>query len=699
MDVADLLLEIGTEEIPSGYFKHILGLLSFKESPVVKELFQARQIKVDNTYCYSTPRRIILHIKDIPTQQDIVVEGPPERVAFSKDREPTRALKAFLEKNQAAPEDIEIYDGKKEKRIRLRKTGVPNKEVLEEVLPKAIKSLDFPKTMRWSEEGTFFARPIRWLLALFGNQILRFSLAGIESSNMTSGHRFLGHPRIKVKDVSSYFKLLSRNHVLWDNRQRKEKILLFLQKKNWHENQGLLEEVNNIIEYPHFIEGVFRKEYLTLPKEVLLASMSKHQRIFCLKDKQGELTNRFIAVLNGKYRGLSRIRTHHEDVLDARLKDALFFYKSDTKRPLSEWAEGLSAVVFHKQLGTLKDKAGRLKDIAGYLSKHLKITEQEKKDLSRAISLCKGDLLTQMVREFPSLQGVMGGYYALSSGENEEVAGAIREHYLPRFADDILPETTLGSISSLADKFDNIICYFKIGKFPKGNWDLYALRRQGIGIISILLRKEISLSLPAVFDRVYDISPGEYNKEKLKSIFSDFFKERFISFVKERFNYKHDLLESIIARGVDDPGNCFLKLESLNSIIDEIYFEKARCIVERTHNIIRSSKEAVKEIESSLFKNKNERSLYDRYRNVKREFEGLCLKEEYRKATELYANSLFDEIHSFFAEVMVNVDDKALRSNRLGLLSAINRLYVENIADLSKIVQAQAPPGTTTCAQ
>lgn len=686
METKDLLLEIGTEEIPSGYFKHILALLSFGEGGVIKELFEARQIKADCAFCYSTPRRIILYIKDIPTHQDVVIEGPPERIAFDNNREPTKVLQAFLEKNQSSLEDIEIYMGEKEKRTRITKKGVPNKEILEEILPKVIKSLDFPKVMRWGKEDIVFARPIRWLLALFGNEVMRFSLGGITSSNITSGHRFLGHPKIKVKDASSYFKLLSKNYVIWDDPKRKEKILTFLRKKNWYENEQLLEEVNNLIEYPYFIEGVFKKKYLALPKEVLLASMSKHQRIFCLKDKKGELTNRFVAVINGKYRGLKLIRRHYEEVLDARLKDALFFYNSDTKKPLSEWAQDLSGVIFHKQLGTIRDKIARMKNIASFLTKYIEITAEEKKSLSRAVSLCKADLLTQMVREFPSLQGVMGGYYAFSSKENEEVAKAIGEHYLPRFADDILPDTTLGAICSLADKFDNIICYFKIGKFPKGNWDLYALRRQGIGIISILLKKELPLSLSAIFDYAYDLAPGEYNEEKLKIIFLDFFRERFVSFLKERFSYRHDLLESVMACGPDDLQNCFLRLESLNSIIDGTSFEKARCIVERTHNIVRSSKVAVETPRPSLFKDENERSLYDKYSSIRNGFERLCLEKEYRKATELYAEGLFDELHSFFEEVLVNVDDKALRSNRIGLLSAINRLYVDNIADLSKIV-------------
>ncbi|NQT90505.1 MAG: glycine--tRNA ligase subunit beta [Candidatus Omnitrophica bacterium] len=685
METRDLILEIGTEEIPSGYFAHILDLLSFKEGSI-KEIFEAEHIRIEGAASYSTPRRIILMLKDIPISQDMVIDGPPTRVAYDKAKAPTKALEAFIKKNDASIDDIEVFQDKKEQRVRLTKKGVSNKEALERILPKVIRSLDFPKTMRWNEEDFVFARPLRWILALFGDEILRFSLAGIESSNITYGHRFLGHDKIKVKDADSYFRVLEKNHVMWDNEQRKDKILTFLQKKRWQENMQLLEEVNNLVEYPYFLEGTFKKDYLTLPEEVLLASMSKHQRIFCLKDKQDALTNRFGAVLNGRYRGMRGIRRNYENVLDARLKDAFFFYESDTKKSLADWAEGLGEMVFHKELGTVKEKVERLKEIAAFFLKETGIKGVDKKALSRAISLSKADLLTQMVREFPSLQGVVGGYYALVSGEGNEVATAIGEHYLPRFSGDHLPKTEAAIICSLADKFDNIVCYFKIGKFPKGSWDLYALRRQSIGIISILLNKQIHLSLEKAFDYVCGITPASCDKGKIKVVYLNFFKERFIAFIKEKYDYRYDLLDSVIASGVDDPYDCSLKLGDLDSMIDEPCFEKARCIVERTYNITRSSKLKAEEPKAALFKDAKERSLYGRYKEIRDEFMGLCAGKEYRRATELYGDSLAEEVHSFFADVMVNVSDKDLKKNRTALLSAINRLYRDNIADLSKIV-------------
>jgi len=687
MSTDNLLLEIGTEEIPSGYFGHILDMLSSKDDSPVRMHLESHNIKVNKVSSFSTPRRIILLVEDIPFTQDVEIEGPPKRVAYDQDRNPTKALEAFLKKNNSAIEDISTRSSQKEDRIVLKRKDVSNVEVLKDVLPKIVKALDFPKSMRWEGEGFLFARPIRWILALLGDEVVDFTVGGVRSSNITHGHRFFGKKNIKIKNASAYFKALKKNHVFWDNEARKKMQLDFLKKKKWYENKELLDEVNNLIEYPYFLEGEFSKEFLNLPKDVLLASMSKHQRIFCLNDKHGELTSKFVAVLNGNFRGRKNIKKHYEEVLGARLKDAHFFYESDTKKPLSAWAEDLKAVVFHKELGTLSDKVERLKDISTFLAKSFSLDQAQKKSLVQAIRLCKADLLTQMVREFPSLQGAMGKYYALDSGEEQSVADAIGEHYLPRFADDLMPQSTLGTLCSLADKLDNIVCYFKIGKFPKGSWDLYALRRQAIAVISMLIKNRVRLSLSDIFDFVYAMAPAEADEKKIKNIFLDFFRERFIAFVKERYGYRYDLIESITTNNqLDDLGNCFLKLESLNSIIDESCFESARSVVERSYNIIRSEKLTAPEIKRSLLKEQEEKNLHDRLSSFEKEFKELCMSEEYQQATKLYADNLYDDLHLFFDKVMVNVDDKALKSNRMALLFKIHDLYASNIADLSKII-------------
>jgi len=686
MSTQDLLLEIGTEEIPSGYFNHVMALLSCREEGGIRRLFAAQNINLHKVFSYSTPRRLILHVKDIPAAQDISILGPPLRIAYDQEKKPTKALLAFAKKNNAPIEDVVTDESGEEPRVMLKKKDVSNAQILADILPNLIRLLDFPKTMRWDSCGFMFARPIRWLLAIFGEKVISFEFAGLRSSSITSGHRFLGHKKIKVKNAEAYFKLLNKNYVIWDNEARKSKILSYLEKKRWHENKQLLNEVNNLVEFPVFIEGEFREEYLKIPSEVLLASMSKHQRVFCLQNKKGELVNRFVGVINGNYGNRKQIIKNFENVLDARLKDALFFYEADTKKPMQFWSEGLKGVVFHKKLGTVAEKVERLKKTGQFLLKATGINDCDKNYLLRAISLCKADLLTQMVGEFPSLQGVIGRYYALYSNEPKPVANAIGEHYLPRFADDDVPATNIGVLCSLTDKIDNIVCYFKIGKFPKGGWDLYALRRQAIAIISILQKKKLTFSLSDTFDFVYPICPGDFNEEKLKNIFLDFFKDRFIYFSKMRFGYRHDIIEAVTACGIDDLYNSFLKLESLNSIIDEHYFEKSRSIVERTYNIIKTSKDRIENVLPALLQEPEEQALYKEFKQLKPVFKQYCVDKEYIKATQLFGESLSRIVHDFFDKVMVNVDKKSLRVNRLGLLTCINKLYIDNIADLSKIV-------------
>ncbi len=688
MSTKNLIFEIGTEELPAAYLDIAVDALSFKQGSAISALFESYNVKFDKAYAYATPRRLILNIKDIPLTQDITIEGPPARIAYGADKKPTKALEAFLKKNNAAIQDIALLEDGKEERVAIKRPDVPNTDMLSQLLPKVAGMVIFPKAMRWDDSGIAFARPIRWLLAVFGQQVIRFNYAGIFSSNTTRGHRFLGRNLIKIKNENDYFKALGRDNIIWDKDERSKKITAFLKKRRWHKNQELLNEVSNLAESPFPVEGAFKQEYLKIPKEVLLASMSKHQRIFCLQDKRGNLINRFVGVLNGNYKNKRQIVKNFENILDARLKDALFFYKTDTRVPLSKWAEGLGGLIFHKELGTVLDKVIRLKKIAEFLHNESR-SGVCKKALQKAITLCKADLLTSMVKEFPSLQGVIGMYYAADSNEAKDVSLAIGEHYLPRFADDDMPRSELGALLSLADKLDNIICYFKIGKFPKGSNDLYALRRQGIGIISVLIKKGIHLSIGEAFNAIYEICPGGFQKNKLENIFMDFFRDRFIFFVKARFSFRHDLIESAVTGGFNDMYKTYLILKSLDSIIDEIYFERARVVVERTHNIIKASNVAPDNVSESLFSEPQEIEVYRNLKNIKTEFTRYCAEGGYAAATEVFSNALYGCVHDFFDKVMVNVAESKIRINRISLLYEINRLYIDNIADLSKIVSKQ----------
>jgi len=683
MSTRDLIFEIGTEELPSADIDSAIFALTLDRQGPVKSLFESCNIKYDEAYAYASPRRIILFLKDVPLTQDAVIQGPARRICYDDKGLPTKALESFLQKNNAKANDVEISADEKEPKVFIRKRFVSNSEILKGLLPKIPELIPFSKKMRWNKTGFMFSRPIRWFTVIFGDKILKFQAAGVESSNITRGHRFLGNQNIRIKSAKDFFKALSRNNVLWDNKLREKKIFDFLFKKRFYLNADLVHEAANLVEQPCFAEGVFKKEYLEIPKEVILASMSKHQRIFCLLGKDNKLTNRFVAVLNGNYGNKKKIVKNIENVLEARLKDAMFFYRSDLKKSLSEWAKGLSGFVFHKQIGTMADKALRMKQISEFFSHSL--GKEETGTLLRAISLCKTDLLTQMVGEFPSLQGVMGGYYAKMSNETEAVSVAISEHYLPRFSGDDTPCSLLGALCSLCDKLDNIVCYFKIGKFPKGNQDIYALRRQGIGIISILISNKIELSLNGIFDFIYDMAPGNFEKSKLKAIFLDFFKDRFVNYVKTKYGFGYDLILSA-TEDLDDIYKTYLKLDSLHSIIMEPYFEKARVIVERSHNILKASKGAPKAVDESLFNHEQEKVLFACLKNVRKEFIDLCRQRRYQQATRLYADSIFESLHDFFDKVMVNVDHEQSRVNRLSLLYEINRLYTGNIADLSKFI-------------
>ncbi|MDD5504162.1 MAG: glycine--tRNA ligase subunit beta [Candidatus Omnitrophica bacterium] len=686
MSTTDLILEIGTEELPSHDLDAALESLAFRKGSPIEALFLSNNIKYSKASAYATPRRLILHISDIPLCQDMLIEGPPVRIAYDEQNRPTKALEAFLKKNNAAISDIikPAAAGSGDLRVSIKRQDISNAGILPSALAKIAGLMNFAKTMRWNGTGAAFSRPIRWIVALFGDKVLSFEYAGIKSSNATRGHRFLGRDFIKVKNPCHYFKTLKKNHVVWDNNERRKIILSFLEKKRWHPNDELLSEVVNLVEKPCFIEGSFDKKYLQIPREVLLAAMSKHQRIFCLEDKNSALASRFAGVLNGAKKNTKQIIKNFENVLEARLKDALFFYKSDTKKPLTEWAQGLDGIVFYKGLGTIHDKAQRIKKIALFISRNY-YPGIDENDIAKAAPLLKADLLTSMVREFPSLQGIMGMYYAKDSGYPDAVSRAISEHYLPRFASDKLPSTDMGSLFSLADKFDNIVSYFSIGKSPKGNWDPYALRRQAIGIILILMETKKSLSLSGVIDFCLEQYAGSETKSKCRQAIQLFLKDRLVSILKAKGQYRHDLIESVMASGADDIYKTCLKLNELNSIINSPEFEQARVIVERTHNIVAAAGISLPEIDEKLFSQEQENKVFGGFNNTKDEFMALCKEGLFSKATDNIAAALSGDLGDYFDKVMVNVDDKRVRANRLALLSAINKLYTDNIANLSLI--------------
>ena len=495
-----LLLEIGVEELPSRFGQTTLDQIENNLSKLLKE----ERVNFDNIEKYATPRRLTFVInniaeKDSDLEED--VKGPAKKIAFDADGNFTKPALGFMKSKGLEESNVYFKQvGNAEYLFgTIRQEGKETSEVLKTIVPEAIKNVTFPKAMRWGGKNMRFARPIRWMVALLNDKVLDIDLEGIKSSNVTKGHRFLGEREFEVNSVEEYFEKLEKNYIVLDQHKRKEMIreqAIEVANSLGGEvelDDDLLEEITFLVEYPTAFYGEFDEEYVKLPKEVVTTPMKEHQRYFPVS-KDGKLLPNFIAVRNGDSNRIDLVKAGNEKVLRARLADALFFYNEDTKKPLESFVDKLQTVVFQAKLGTVYDKTLRIEKLSKFILNELNMNESLENTM-RAAKLCKADLVTNMVFEFTELQGIMGRDYAKVSGENEEVCEGIFEHYLPRFAGDILPQTNAGIALSIADKLDSIAGFFAIGIKPSGSQDPYALRRQALGILSILLDKELSINL------------------------------------------------------------------------------------------------------------------------------------------------------------------------------------------------------------
>ncbi|MGC2423876.1 MAG: glycine--tRNA ligase subunit beta, partial [Nitrospirota bacterium] len=489
----ELILEIGTEEIPAGFIPKALAAM---EELADKMLSDAR-LTHGKIKAMGNPRRLFLHVEGLSERQPDevrVVTGPPKRAAFDAAGKPTKAAEGFA-KGQGVPvQELKIIDTDKGEYISVtvEEKGAEASAVLAELLPKLILAIPFAKSMRWGNREIKFARPIHWILALFGGEVVHFELDGVKSGELTRGHRFLSPGSFRVKDFVSYIHQTRDNYTIVDPDVRREMVRHQVDQAASSINakalpdEGLLEEISFLVEYPVAVLGSFDREFLMLPKEVLVNSMREHQRYFALTDSKGVLMPNFITISNTKAEDMEVVRAGNERVLRARLSDAKYFYEHDLTRTLADRVEDLKKVTFQIKLGTTYEKVTRVVKLAEYIAGELYKDEKIVKDASRAAYLCKADLVTGMVYEFPNLQGTMGGEYAVKTGESEEVAKAVTEHYRPRFSGDLVPSTPAGTAVSMADKIDTIAGIFSIGKAPTGSEDPYALRRSALGIISMI---------------------------------------------------------------------------------------------------------------------------------------------------------------------------------------------------------------------
>ncbi len=692
--MSNLLLEIGTEEIPAGYIEPALKQMEELFAEQVKK----NRLSFDGIHTTGTPRRLVLFASGLPQRQEDVVQevkGPAAKVAFDESGKPTKAAIGFASSQGVKAEDMKVVDTPKGKYCFAVKEieGRRIFDLLPEMLASIITSIAFPKSMRWKAGKLYFARPIRTIMALFDKDVINLELNGIKADRKTNGHQFLSDNVIDIKDADydSYKEILKSENVIVEINERRniirEEINSFLSVYGTTlDDEVLLEEVTNLVEFPGAVKCSFDKKFLAIPSEVIETSMKDHQRYFPVKDKDGKLLPEFIVITDRDSGDGEIIRKGNERVLRARLADANFFWDEDKKIPLHERVKGLESLAFHEDIGSYLSREERIGDLAHFIAELLDFSSDKLELVKRASSLCKTDLLTEMVGEFPKLQGIMGREYALAQGEDEEVARSIAEHYLPRYADDVLPETEIGTVLSLADKFDVIASCFSAGLIPTGSQDPYALRRQSLGIIRILETKELDISLKKVFEKslsnLTSICP---EGDKVYEQIIDFFKDRVYNIYIER-NYRYDIVESVMKSGFDNISDFVCRLEVVTRISKAPIWQNLVAVVERTFNIGKNCT-IHGEVNEELLKEDEERELWAAYKKEKERLVQYVPQGKYEELSIAYNDVFAKPVHDFFDKVFVNVEDEEIKNNRLLLVKKVNEIYVENIANLAFIVE------------
>ncbi len=685
-----LLLEIGTEEIPAAFIPPALEQLA----EYSQELLKGARLTYSTVSTYATPRRLALIVSDLSMQQPDLAEeikGPPSRIAVDQSGNLTKAGLGFARKLNLDQKDLITKEIKGQAYLyAIKKTpGLPAKDILPALLTKLIDKLSFPKPMRWGSNPIRFARPIRWLVTLLGNQLLSFDYAGLKSDFYSKGHRFLGKASVKIASASDYVAVLKQNYVIADMAERREMILAQIKEiENTHglrvmADEKLLTEVTCLVEYPTAFLGKFQQEFLELPEEVIITPMREHQRYFPVRYSDSSLADYFVGVRNGTAEYIDTVISGNEKVLAARLADARFFFTEDQNNGLEFYLEKLKSVVYQEKLGTLYQKTLRITSLTDYLSQELTINDQEAKQAHTAARLCKADLATAMVYEFPELQGIMGEKYALNQGYPANVAKAIREHYLPQSADDDLPQTIQGIVVALADKIDTIVGCLAAGIKASGSQDPYGLRRQATGITRILIENKLTLSLKELNKVALDQLPNLGNiSENIFEELAEFFAARLRHYLQIIQGYPYDIVDSVLNCTVDDLYAAYCKAAALNGLKQTAEFNSLITAFKRANNL--AQKAAWQVLNPNLLQHDSEYTLYQRYSSVQPGFKEAISARDYKTAFSLFA-SLEQPINNFFENVMVMDEDEGIKNNRLALLQAIVSMTAE-LADLTQIV-------------
>ncbi len=687
--MSELLFEIGSEEIPAGYIAPALEAMARQAAGLLAEARLAH----GEMRTFGTPRRLALAVSGLAErQEERVVErlGPPRSAAYDSEGKPTKAATGFAKGQGVAVEDLTVVATPKGEYVcaRRREEGRPAGEVLPELLARLVSLIPFPKSMRWGAGRKLtFARPIHWLVAVVGGEPLSFELEGIRAGGVTYGHRFAAPGPIAVQGAADYLERLEQAKVVADIDRRRElcreRVLAAAREAAGAPipDEELVSEVTNLVEYPVAVCGRFDEEFLEVPREVVITCMREHQRYFAVVDTQGNLLPAFVSVVNTPAEDLSLMRAGNERVLRARLADARFFYRDDTKRPLSERLEVLKKVIFHSGLGTSYEKAERLESLAGFLAQRL--YPEHRQAAMRAALLAKCDLVTEMVGEFPTLQGVMGGIYALAGGEGEEVARAIEEHYLPKGAHEEVPRSEAGVLVSLADKIDNVCGTFGLGLIPTGTADPYALRRQALAVITLCWAKGLRLDLREPIRHALGLLSGKLKAQpaEVEASILDFLKGR-LEGLLEAQGVSAGAVQAALAVFSGDVLEARERAEALERLKGAADFERLAVLFKRVANIVASA-EAAAEVRPALFAAAEERELHEALGRVTPEVEAALARRDYYGAA-LSLATLKEGVDRFFDGVMVMVPEADLRANRLALLGRLHELALR-VGDISKV--------------
>lgn len=681
----DLLLEIGLEELPAQYVLRSEKQLAERVDAFLKEA----RVDFGSIEVYSTPRRLAVIVRDVAeTQQDLTetLRGPAKKIAQDAEGNWSKAAQGFARGRGLTVEDLYFAEEKGVEYV-FAERHEKGQETLSLLngLEDVVRSLTFPKNMKWGTSNLRYMRPIRWLIALFGQDIIDFTIEGVKTNNVTRGHRFLSKGDVVISSPAEYVQTLESAFVMANYEVRKAEIERQIQelatKQGWTIplDADLLEEVTNLVEWPTALFGKFDEAYLDLPEEVLITTMKEHQRYFPVY-LEGTLKNYFVTVRNGNAEHLENVARGNEKVIRARLADAVFFYEEDKKTKIDDQLGRLDRIVFHEKLGTIGAKARRVTKIAQELAP---LFEADLEKVSRAGAIHKFDLVSQMVYEFTELQGIMGEKYALQQGEDKEVAAAIREHYMPRFAGDASPETATGAVLALADKLDSIAAFFGIGMIPSGSQDPFALRRQAQGVVQILGDWKIDLSINKLLSKVVELQleEGLYeaDKEQVKAQLDDFFKLRLKYRLQEQ-QVRYDVIDAVLTTSLT-----VVRLDARAEAIQEFVSTDAKALIEQLSRVVNISKKGeAGDVDPSLFENDYEIALHEAIEQIAPATADAVEMGDYKKALDLL-QQLESPIMKYFEHTMVMSDDEAVRQNRL---HEMNRLAttIKRVADFNALV-------------